>query len=218
MFYFNINCYQLKILLQRTRFLLYIDESMTNINDSTNQEEEVENEAVAADSAIEKTDGNLPEIPETDPDKPLEEVDLTDPDALPEVPADTGVMGRLELESMIKRYLDEVDKLKDQMKTQKEMLNQTVENDATFSQEDSKVKEAKKVVSALRQKIMKQPAVVDAVERIKSIKEDLSDVQETISALAEQYQEVAKTNQIVKEDGEVLEIVRKYSVRKKRKE
>jgi hypothetical protein len=26
---------------------------------------------------------NLPEIPETDPDKPLEEVDLTDPDALP---------------------------------------------------------------------------------------------------------------------------------------
>ena len=65
---------------------------------------------------------------------------------------------------------------------------------------------------------MKQPAVVDAVERIKSIKEDLSDVQETISALAEQYQEVAKTNQIVKDDGEVLEIVRKFSVRKKRKE
>jgi hypothetical protein len=85
-------------------------------------------------------------------------------------------------------------------------------------QEDSKVKEAKKIVSALRQKIMKQPAVVDAVERIKSIKEDLSDVQETISALAEQYQEVAKTNQIVKDDGEVLEIVRKFSVRKKRKE
>lgn len=193
---------------------------MSKQNDSTNKTEEVEDDAVPVGSEIEKTTGNLPDIPEiaeTDPDAPLEEVDLSEPDALPEVPTD-GVMGRLELESMIHRYLDEVEKLKDQMKTQKEMLNQTVENDAAFSQEDSKVKEAKKVVSALRQKIMKQPAVVDSVERIKSLKEDLSDVQETISALAQQYEEVAKTNQIVKDDGEVLEIVRKYSVRKKRKE
>ncbi len=190
---------------------------MNNQNDSTNNPEEVLNEQVPADTAIEKTDGNLPEVPETDPDAPLEEVDLSDPDALPEVP-ESGVMGRLELESMIKRYLDEVDKLRDQIKTQKEMLNQTVENDAGFSQEDAKVKEAKKTVSALRQKIMRQPAVVDAVGRMKTLKEDMKDVLDTISALAEQYQEVAKTNQIVKDDGEVLEIVRRYSVRKKRKE
>lgn len=189
---------------------------MSNKKDSTNQNDEIMDDAVSPGSEIEKTDGNLPEVVEAD-DAPLEEVDLSEPDALPEVPTE-GIMGRLELERMIKRYLEEVDKLKDQMKTQREALNQTVENDAAFSQEDAKVKEAKKTVSALRQKIMKQPAVLDAVERIKSLKEDLSDVQETISALAQQYEEVAKTNQIVKEDGEVLEIVRKYSVRKKRKD
>lgn len=188
---------------------------MNNQNDSTNKPEEDVNEQVPEDSAIEKTDGNLPEIPKTDPDAPLEEVDLSDPDALPEVPQ-SGVMGRLELESMIKRYLDEVDKLRDQIKTQKEMLNQTVENDAGFSEEDSKVKEARKVVSALRQKIMKQPAVVDAVDRMKTLKEDMKDVLDTISALAEQYQEVAKTNQIVQDDGQVLEIVRNYKIIRKR--
>lgn len=201
---------------------LYIDESMSNTQDSTNKpEEEVLDETVPAGSEIEKTDENLPEVVETSEtvvdDAPLEEVDLSDPDALPEVPADK-VMGRLELESMIKRYLDEVDKIKDQIKTQKEMYDQSIENDASFSQEDAKAKEAKKIVAGIREKIMKQPAVVEAVARMKELKEEVRDVQDTISALAEQYQEVAHTNQIVKDDGEVLEIIKKYSVRKKRKD
>jgi hypothetical protein len=114
--------------------------------------------------------------------------------------------------------LEPHDLLFDQIKTQKEMYDQSIENDANFSQEDAKAKEAKKIVAGIREKIMKQPAVVEAVARMKELKEEVRDVQDTISALAEQYQEVAHTNQIVKDDGEVLEIIKKYSVRKKRKD
>lgn len=124
-------------------------------------------------------------------------------------------MSTLELESMITRNLEEVEKLKAQLKTQKEMYDSTFENDAAFAEQSEKEKELKKAVSAVKQKLVKQPAVVDVSSRMKDIKEEIKDIQDTISGLAEQYEKVSGNNQILKENGDVLEIVKTYKLVKK---
>lgn len=125
-------------------------------------------------------------------------------------------LSRLELESLIQRYMDDVEKLKNEIKTQKEMYNASFENDAEYAQADADAKELKKKVSAAKQRITQQPAVKDAESRMSELKDEMKDVQDAISGLAEQYQQVAGTNQIVQDDGQVLEIVRNFKVIRKK--
>ncbi len=125
-------------------------------------------------------------------------------------------MSRIELESLIQRYMDDVEKLKSQIKSEKEMYNASFENDAAYSQAQDAAKETKKKVSEIKQRITQQPAVKDAEMRMSELKEEMKDVQDAISGLAEQYQQVAGTNQIVQDDGQVLEIVRNFKVIRKK--
>lgn len=125
-------------------------------------------------------------------------------------------LSRLELESLIQRYMDDVEKLKNEIKTQKEMYNASFENDAEYAQADADAKELKKKVAAAKQRITQQPAVKDAESRMSELKDEMKDVQDAISGLAEQYQQVAGTNQIVQDDGQVLEIVRNFKVIRKK--
>ncbi|HRN70234.1 MAG TPA: hypothetical protein PLS49_03530 [Candidatus Woesebacteria bacterium] len=125
-------------------------------------------------------------------------------------------LSRLELESLIQRYMDDVEKLKSQIKSEKEMYNASFENDAEYAQADADAKELKKKVAAAKQRITQQPAVKDAEAKMSELKDEIKDVQDAISGLAEQYQQVAGTNQIVQDDGQVLEIVRNFKVIRKK--
>src|SRR3989344_1864882 len=127
-------------------------------------------------------------------------------------------MSTLELESMINRYIEETDKLKAQLKTQKDMYNAVFENDATFSQTQEKEKEIKKNTTALKQKLVKQPAAVDISNRMKDLKMEIKDVQDTLSGLAEQYEKVSGLSQITQDDGNILQIVNTYKVVKRHAE
>ncbi len=145
-----------------------------------------------------------------------EEVELesnSEESARPEM---SGGLSRLELESLIQRYMDDVEKLKSQIKSQKEMYNASFEGDAEYAQADEAAKDAKKKAAAAKQRITQQPAVKDAEMRMSELKDEMKDVQEAISGLAEQYQTVAGTNQIVQDDGQVLEIVRNFKVIRKK--
>lgn len=127
-------------------------------------------------------------------------------------------MSAMEIESMIHRNLAEVEKLREQVKTQKDMYDSTIENDAAYAEQAEKEKEVKKVTAGLKQKLVKQLSVVEITHRMKELKEEMKDVQDTISGLAEEYEKVAGTTQIINEMGEVLEIVKIYKLQKQKKE
>lgn len=147
------------------------------------------------------------------------ETEKMDTDDLEVIPNSSGEgMTAMQLESMIHRNLAEIDKLREQLKTQKDMYESTIENDAAYAQQAEKEKEVKKATAAVKQKLTKQPAVIDINNRMKDIKTEIKDIEDTISGLAEQYEQVSGTNQILKEDGEVLEIVKIYKLRKKKKD
>jgi vacuolar-type H+-ATPase subunit I/STV1 len=192
---------------------------MDNTNDTNKPGTELD---IAPPSEIElATDTPTPiqteqPIHETvDADEPTEAVEESSDDES-ERPEMSAGLSRLELESLIQRYMDDVEKLKSQIKSQKEMYNASFEGDAEYAQADEAAKDAKKKASAAKQRITQQPAVKDAEMRMSELKDEMKDVQEAISGLAEQYQTVAGTNQIVQDDGQVLEIVRNFKVIRKK--
>lgn len=183
---------------------------MDNTNDNTNKLSEENAIEVAPPSEIELVEETKDEImksiTENDNDESSDEKNAEPSHSL----------SRLELESLIQRYLDDSEKLKSQLKSQKEMYNASFENDAEFSQETEVANNAKKKVAGIKQRITQQPAVQSANERMEELKSEIKDVNEAISGLAEQYQTVAGTNQIVQDDGQILEIVRNFKVIRKK--
>lgn len=113
----------------------------------------------------------------------------------------------ISLESLIKRYIGDIDKLRDQLKTQKDMHNDTFNNDPEYATATQKVKEVARVKAAAKQKIQKQPSVVALNERINELKEEIKDMHETLSSYLEQYKSMSATNQIVDDNGAAHEIV-----------
>lgn len=167
------------------------------------QSEEIENSAtqeVQADDSVST---------ETQPVQ-LEEVDLSEDDEvmttadLPEVNAATSI---LEVESIINRYLGDVEKMKETMKSQKEMYNAAFENDAQYAEKNEDMKKVKKEVAAIKQRIVKLPEVVVINNRINELKEEMKDMQEALTGYLQRYQEISGTNQFMTEDGEIIEIV-----------
>ncbi len=124
-----------------------------------------------------------------------------------DVPSDNAVAARLNLEGMIHRYLSDIEKIRGQMKTQKEMLEAAFQNDATYAQQDAVVKAEMKKKNEIKHKILKTPAVAIVNDKVKQLREEIKDAQEALSQYVQKYQESTGLNQIMSEDGEVREIV-----------
>jgi hypothetical protein len=70
-----------------------------------------------------------------------------------------------------------------------------------------KVKEVTRVKSAAKQRIMKLPNVVEISNKLRAYKEEVKDIQEGMSSYLQQYRELSGRNQIVRDNGEVRQIV-----------
>lgn len=202
----------------------------TQVDPSEEQTEETDMEAVteeAMDTAEEKDDEEKDTTNEEESAEPAkeeteeEEVMYATPDALNN-PASQGVVPNaatnlINLESLINRHIGDIEKLKEQLKTQKDMFNDSFNNDATYAEHAEKVKELNRQKNAAKQKVLRQPALVAIAERIAELKDDMKDLQEALSSYLKQYQEISKTNQIVGENGEIHEIVTHHKLVKRGK-
>jgi hypothetical protein len=113
----------------------------------------------------------------------------------------------LNLESLINGYIVDLEKLQEKMKTQREMFNDAFNNDAEYSQIMAKVKDANRVKSAAKQRIMKLPNVVELANKMREYKDEIKDIQEGLSSYLQQYQQLSGNNQITNDNGEVRQIV-----------
>lgn len=113
----------------------------------------------------------------------------------------------LNLESLINGYLVDLEKAQEKFKMQREMFNDAFNNDAEFSQIMQKVKEVNRLKSVAKQRIMKLPNIVELTNKMREYKEEIKDITEGLSSYLQQYKELSGSNQLTRDNGEVVEII-----------
>jgi hypothetical protein len=121
----------------------------------------------------------------------------------------------LSLENLIKNHIASIDKLKDEVKKQRQMLEDSFMNDAVYQEHLRLAKEAIKVKSATRLQITSQPQNIMLSNKIKSMTTELKDKQFALSDYLLEYQRLTGINEIEGEDGELREIVNTAKVVKR---
>lgn len=118
-----------------------------------------------------------------------------------------GASALLSLEELIKNHIDSIDKLRDELKLQKEMFEDSFNNNPTYKEHTDKVKEVTKARGSVRQQISKQPSVAQLDQKIKDMRFDISEQSKTLSDLLQDYKEQTGATQIETRDGQLMEIV-----------
>jgi len=128
----------------------------------------------------------------------------------------TGSMSMVELATLINRYVADIEKLKESMKMQSSMFKDSFENDAEYHTKSEQVKQITRERNAIKQRILKQPAVEALTGKINELKGEIKDAQEGLSGYLEEYQRVSGTNIVEGENGEIREIVPMYKLVKRK--
>lgn len=113
----------------------------------------------------------------------------------------------INMESLIKGHISTIDKLSDEAKKHKEMLDDIFNNDPTFQEHDKAAKEAAKVKQNTKAQILKQPQAADLDKKIKELKSELKENQASLSDYLQEYARMSGVNEIEGDDGEVREII-----------
>ena len=126
-----------------------------------------------------------------------------------------GSLTIVELTTLINRYESDMKKMRDNLKIQSGMLRDAVEGDAAYHELDVQAKELNKKKTAIKQNVMKTPAMEAVVAKILEFKSEIADAKEMLSGYLEEYQRVSGTNIIEGENGEIREIVPVYKLVKR---
>ena len=114
----------------------------------------------------------------------------------------------LSLEELIKNHIEAIDKLKIELKTQREMFEDSFNSNPTYREHEEKVKEVTKAKNSVRQEISKQPSVAVLSQKVKDLRFDMNEKSKTLSDLLQDYTEQTGATSIETRDGKVLEIIR----------
>ncbi len=121
----------------------------------------------------------------------------------------------LNLEDLIKKHISSLDRLRNELKQNREMYDDTFINNETFRVNSEKAKEANKVKSQTRQSIANQPAVISLASKVKDLRMDIKERQSALSDYLQEYQRMTGATEIEGEDGQIREIVNNISLRKR---
>lgn len=123
----------------------------------------------------------------------------------PEVVGDAAIL--LNLEEMIKNYIQSLEKLREEKKKHQEMFEDSFVNNPVYRENAEKAKEALKVKATTRQQIASQPSVIALGQKIKDIGRDLKERQIALSDYLLEYQRLTGANEIEDNEGQIREII-----------
>jgi len=121
-------------------------------------------------------------------------------------PMDDQATVLLSLEEMIKSHISSLEKLRDELRKAKEQFEDSFANNPTFRENSDQAKAAAKKKAETRQNIMKQPAVAQLSDKMKSVRLDVKEKQAALSDYLLEYQRLTQAATF-ENDGEVLEII-----------
>lgn len=177
---------------------------MQDQNDSTQPDtEETTEEMVVLETTTQEGDVEVTETLKAD-------MKLT-PDE-----AESTVDTLLHLEQMIIGYLSDITRLREKMKSQKEMFKQSFEQDKDYSEVNEEQKAIKRKHNEVKQKIAKQDGVTAVKMTIEEIQTELKDAQQSLSDYLHRYVGLTQATSFTGPGGEVLTIVRSAKLVKKK--
>jgi len=112
----------------------------------------------------------------------------------------------LSLEDMIKNNIATIDKETAELREKRHMFVDAFQNDATFKEHEDKAREANVTKLATKQQILKQPAMMQMAEKIKSMAADLKERKAAVSDYLLEYQRLTQATTIEDLDGNLREI------------
>lgn len=113
----------------------------------------------------------------------------------------------INMEGLIKNHLVALDRLAEELKKHKDMLDDIFTNDETYQQHLKQAEEANKVKAQTRTQVLKQPQAADLDKKVKEFKMEIKEHQNSLSDYLQEYQRMSGVNEIENDKGEMLEIV-----------
>lgn len=129
----------------------------------------------------------------------------------------SGAMSALDLTTLINDYDKTIGELRGELREQKSMVKDALENDQEYHEIAEKVKELNRQKSVIKQRILKTPAVDTVMTKVRDLQAELKDMEDKLSGYLQEYQRVSGTNVIEGTDGELRQIVPVYRLVKKPK-
>jgi len=111
------------------------------------------------------------------------------------------------MEGLIKGHITAIDKISEELRKHKEMLDDIFANDPTYQEHDKIAKEAVKVKQGTKAQILRQPQAGELDKKVKELKADLKENRSSLSDYLQEYARLSGVNEIEGDDGEVREIV-----------
>lgn len=147
----------------------------------------------------------------------MDDQNIQDGEIVNETPvvSNDGAQVLLNLESLIKNNVASVDKLTEELKTLRQMFADAFNNDPTYKELEEKAKEAIKAKTSTKSQLLRQPSVMQAGEKIKSISSEIREKKDALSEYLLEYQRLSGVNEIEGHDGEVREIIHSAKLIKK---
>lgn len=113
----------------------------------------------------------------------------------------------LSLVEMIKSHIDSLDRLRLEVRQNREMFDDSFNNNTTYREHAEKVKEVNKAKSSVRQEIVKQPSVMALADKVKNLRQEVKEKQAALSDYLLEYQRMTGANEIEDNEGQIREIV-----------
>jgi xylose isomerase len=113
----------------------------------------------------------------------------------------------LNLEELIKNHIEAIEKMKLELKTAREMFEDSFNNNPTYREHLDKVKDVQKAKNSVRAEIAKQPSVATLEQKVKDIRFDISEQSKTLSDLLQDYKDQTGATSIEMRNGKILEII-----------
>jgi predicted RNase H-like nuclease (RuvC/YqgF family) len=113
----------------------------------------------------------------------------------------------INMEGMIKNYISSIDKLSEEAKKLKGMLDDIFNNDPTFAAHSEAAKQAGQVKQKTKAEILKRPQAKELDDKIRTLKSEVKENQAALSDYLQEYQRMSGVNEIEGEDGDMREIV-----------
>lgn len=123
------------------------------------------------------------------------------------IPTSADATVLIDLESLIKGHISGIDSRKEELKKIKEMVAGILTNDPTYQEHEKLAKDAHKVKSATKAQLMKAPNAAELVNKIKTMMEEVKEMDGALSDYLREFQRLSGSNEIEGDDGQVREII-----------
>lgn len=121
----------------------------------------------------------------------------------------------MNVEAMINSALSKMDRIKEDLKPIKEMIDSYLESDEKYNQLVEVTKKASKAKTARKKELLATDNGEELKTKMETLKEEQNEAKEQLSYYLREYQRLTGTNEIETDDGELREI--KYTARLVRK-